>query len=95
MELKQRIAIGLSPVLFLVMFGVYQGFARILGSDLGWYAGFAVYWPIFCVLIQLLLVDSNRIVERYRPIKINPLYLAVFSFSSFHDCNWWCFHECT
>lgn len=83
MEPNQRIAIGLSPVLFLVMFGVYQGFAKILGNDLGWYAGFAVYWPIFCVLIPLLLVGSNRIAERYRLIKINPLYLAVFLFPVF------------
>lgn len=83
MELKQRIAIGLSPVLFLVMFGVYQGFARILGNDLGWYAGFAIYWPIFCVLIPLLLVGSNRIIEMYRLIKINPLYLTVFLFPVF------------
>ena len=44
---KQKIAILLSLILFLVMFAVYQGFAALLGSDLGWYAGFAVYWPIF------------------------------------------------
>ena len=40
---KQKIAILLSPFLFVVMYGVYQGFAAILGSNLGWCAGFAVY----------------------------------------------------
>jgi uncharacterized membrane protein required for colicin V production len=40
---RQKMAILLSPVLFVVMFAVYQGFAAVLGSTLGWYAGFAVY----------------------------------------------------
>jgi membrane protease YdiL (CAAX protease family) len=80
MNKKQRIAIILSPVLVLVMFGVYQGFAKILGNNLGWYAGFAVYWPIFCVLIPLLFVGSNKIVKRYKLIKISPFYIAVFLF---------------
>jgi hypothetical protein len=40
---KQKIAILLAPILFFVMFGVYQGFVRILDYNLGWYAGFAIY----------------------------------------------------
>jgi hypothetical protein len=87
---KQKIAILLSPSLFVVMYGVYQGFAAILGSNLGWYAGFAVYWPIFCVVIPLLLVGSGRIIERYKIIKINAKY--VF-FSRFHDCDRRIFYE--
>ena len=83
MDKKQKIAIILSPVLLPVMFGVYQGFAGIFGNDLGWYIGFAVYWPIFCGLIPILLVGSKQIFERYRVIKINPLYLAVFLFPVF------------
>ena len=83
MDKKRKFAIILSPVLTLVMFGVYQGFAKIFGNNLGWYAGFAVYWPIFCVLIPLLLVGPNQISKRYRLIKINPLYLAVFLFPVF------------
>lgn len=80
---KQKIAILLSPFLFVVMYGVYQGFAAILGSNLGWYAGFAVYWPIFCVIIPLLLVGSGRIIERYKMIKINTKYVLVFIFPVF------------
>ena len=80
---KQKIAISLSPILFFVMFGVYQGFAGILGSNLGWYAGFAVYWPIFCLIIPLLLVGSDQIIERYKIIKINPKYLLVYLFPVF------------
>ncbi|MFC1488074.1 CPBP family intramembrane glutamic endopeptidase [Thermoproteota archaeon] len=79
----QKIAIVLSPVLFLVMFAVYQGFSRILGNSLGWYAGFAIYWPIFCVTIPLWLVGSNRIIERYKIFKINPKYLLVYLFPVF------------
>jgi hypothetical protein len=80
---KQKIAILLSPALFLVMFAVYQGFSKILGSNLGWYAGFAIYWPIFCVAIPLSLVGSSRIIERYKIIKINPKYLSVYLFPVF------------
>lgn len=80
---KQKMAIPLSPVLFVVMFAVYQGFAAILGSNLGWYAGFAVYWSVFCLIIPLFLVGSNKIIEGYRKIKINPKYLLVYLFPVF------------
>jgi membrane protease YdiL (CAAX protease family) len=80
---KQKIAILLSPILFAVMLLVYQGFARLLGSSLGWYAGFAIYWPIFCVAIPLFLVGSDEIVKRYRIIRINPKYLLVYVFPVF------------
>ena len=80
---KQKIAILLSPILFVFMIAVYQGFAILLGKDLGWYAGFAIYWPIFCVAIPLLLVGSGQIIERYRIIKINPKYLLVYLFPVF------------
>ena len=80
---KQKIAILLSPILFVVMFAVYQGFAAILGSNIGWYAGFAIYWPLFCVAIPFLLVGSGRIIERYKMIKIDPKYLLVYLFPVF------------
>jgi membrane protease YdiL (CAAX protease family) len=80
---RQKMAILLSPVLFVVMFAVYQGFAAVLGSTLGWYAGFAVYWPVFCVAIPFLLVGSGRIVERYKIVKISPKYLLVYLFPVF------------
>jgi len=80
---KQKIAILLSPILFVVMFAAYQTLARILGSDLGWYAGFAIYWPIFCVAIPFWLVGSKQIIERYKIIKINPKYLLVYLFPVF------------
>jgi membrane protease YdiL (CAAX protease family) len=80
---KQKIAILLSPILFIAMFLVYQGFARILGNELGWYAGFAIYWPVFCILIPFFLVGPNKIIERYKIIKINQKYLMVFLFPVF------------
>jgi membrane protease YdiL (CAAX protease family) len=80
---RQKMAILLSPVLFVVMFAVYQGFAAVLGSHLGWYAGFAVYWPVFCVAIPFLLVGSGRIVERFKIVKIDPKYLLVYLFPVF------------
>ena len=80
---KQKTAILLSPILFAFMFLVYQRFAILLGKDLGWYAGFAIYWPIFCVAIPLLLIGSDRIIERYKLIKINPKYLLVYLFPVF------------
>jgi membrane protease YdiL (CAAX protease family) len=80
---KQKIALLLSPILFAVMFIVYQGFAALLGNDLGWYAGFAIYWPIFCVAIPLFLIGSGEIGKRYGIIKINPEYLLVYLFPVF------------
>ena len=80
---KQKIAILLSPILFTVMLAAYQGFAAIFGSNFGWYAGFAIYWPVFCVTIPLLLVGSSRIIERYKIIKIDPKYLLVYLFPVF------------
>jgi membrane protease YdiL (CAAX protease family) len=80
---KQKIAILLAPILFFVMFGVYQGFVGILGRNLGWYAGFAIYWPIFCVVITLLLVGSDQITQRYKIIKINAKYILLFLFPVF------------
>ena len=80
---KQRIAILLAPFLFFVMFGVYQLFTILLSEDLGWYAGFAIYWPVFCLTIPILLIGSNRIIERYKIIKINPKYLLVYLFPVF------------
>ncbi len=80
---KQKTAILLPPILFAVMYGVYQGFATLLGSDLGWYAGFAIYWPFFCVAIPLWLVGSKSIIERYKIIKIDPKYLLVYLFPVF------------
>ncbi len=82
-NLKQKTAILLSPILFVVMYGVYQAFAILLDNNLGWYAGFGIYWPIFCVAIPLMLVGSGRIVERYKMTKINPKYLLVYLFPVF------------
>ncbi len=80
---KQKIAILLAPILFVIMLAVYQGFAILLGKDLGWYAGFAIYWPIFCLAFPLLLVGSGQIIERYNIIKISPKYLLVYLFPVF------------
>jgi membrane protease YdiL (CAAX protease family) len=80
---KQKIAVLLPPILFAVMYGVYQGFATLFGRNLGWYAGFAIYWPIFCVAIPLWLVGSKSIIESYKIIKINPKYLLVYLFPVF------------
>ena len=77
MDRKQKFAVGLSPVLFLVMLGVYQGFARIIGSDLGWYAGFLIYWPIFCLIIPMLLLGRKRIISLFFYKKTKFANLAV------------------
>lgn len=65
------------------MLALYQGFAALLGSNLGWYAGFAIYWPIFCVATPLFLVGSEEIFKRYHIIKINPKYLLIYLFPVF------------
>ena len=52
-------------IITVVMFFVYQGFAIMLGKNFGWYAGFAIYWPIFCVIIPVLLIGSSQIIRKY------------------------------
>ena len=50
MNRKQQIAIAIPPILTVTMLGVFHLTERLLGPELGWYAGFWVYWPVWCLL---------------------------------------------
>jgi len=49
MDKKQKIAISALPVLALMMYCVFQVLAQLFGRILAWYAGFWVYWPLWCI----------------------------------------------
>lgn len=66
MTRKQQIAIGALPVLVVTMLGVYQAAAWLLGPDLAWYAGFWVYWPIWCVLFPYWMLGRRSWRELFQ-----------------------------
>lgn len=55
------------------MFAVYQLAAFLLGTRLGWYVGFWVYWPVWCVLFPLWAVGWPRLKALFRHRGMGPL----------------------
>ena len=53
---KQKISIVALPVLVVTMFAVYQMFASFLGRELAWYAGFWIYWLLWCIAFPALML---------------------------------------
>jgi membrane protease YdiL (CAAX protease family) len=77
---KQQIAIAVLPILVLMMLWVYQVAARLFGSSLGWYVGFMVYWPVWCVLYPLWMLgwDGFRGLFRSRKLGLSEWGLMFF-----------------
>jgi membrane protease YdiL (CAAX protease family) len=77
---KQRIAIAALPTLVLMMLGIYQGAARLFGNSLGWYVGFMVYWPVWCVLYPLWMLgwDGFRGLFQSRRLRLSEWGLMFF-----------------
>jgi hypothetical protein len=65
MNKKRQIAIIALPVLVVMMFGVYQVLASFFGQEVAWYAGFWVYWPIWCVLFPGWLLGWKKFRELF------------------------------
>jgi membrane protease YdiL (CAAX protease family) len=77
---KQQTAIAALPMLVLMMLGIYQGGASLFGSNLGWYVGFLVYWPVWCVLYPLWMLgwDGFRGLFRSRRLRLSEWGLMFF-----------------
>jgi hypothetical protein len=63
MNRKQVIALTALPTLTLTMIPVYRLLARWLGRRRGWYAGFVVYWLLWCIPVSLWAIGPRKIRE--------------------------------
>jgi membrane protease YdiL (CAAX protease family) len=61
------------PVLVVVMVGVYQAAVRLLGPETAWYAGFWVYWPVWCVLFPWCILRRRGLRELFEPRRLGAL----------------------
>jgi membrane protease YdiL (CAAX protease family) len=77
---KQKIAVGALPVLAVTMFGVFALLAHVLGPKLGWYAGFLVYWPLWCLLFPRWMLGWRRMRDLFQPRRMGATdwVLALF-----------------
>jgi uncharacterized protein len=66
MNRKQIIALAALPTLVLSMIPVYRLLARWLGQKRAWYAGFVVYWLIWCIPFSLWAIGLRRFRELLR-----------------------------
>jgi hypothetical protein len=70
---RQRLAILAAPVLTVTMLPVYWLAADLLGREWGWYAGFLVYWPVWCVGLPLALLGWSEARDLLRAGPMSPL----------------------
>lgn len=62
------------------MFGVFQILAQLLQRELAWYAGFWIYWPLWCLLFPLWILGRDRFlgIFRHQPLDLLTLGLLLF-----------------
>lgn len=80
MDRKQTIAVVALPVLTIMMTGVYQAAKHLLGAELAWYAGFWVYWPVWCLLYPWWMIGWRKMRDlfQHRRLKAYGWFLMVF-----------------
>jgi len=80
MNRKQLIAIGALPVLTVTMVAIYRLLARLLGRKRAWYAGFLVYWPVWCILFPLRMVGPKKLRALFSYHRPNALgwFMLIF-----------------
>ena len=61
MNRRQIVALAALPTLTLTMIPVFRLLARWLGRNRAWYAGFLVYWPIWCILFPLWAIGPRKL----------------------------------
>lgn len=66
MNRKQIVALAALPTLTLTMIPVYRLLARWLGQKRAWYAGFVVYWSIWCIPFSLWAIGPRKLKELLR-----------------------------
>jgi hypothetical protein len=81
MTKKQQIAIVAPLFLVVMMTGVFQAALWVLKNrQLAWYAGFLVYWPVWCILFPWLLLGRDRLLSLFRASKLNRWEWGLFVF---------------
>jgi membrane protease YdiL (CAAX protease family) len=63
MNRKQIVALAALPILTLTMIPAYRLLARWLGRKRAWYAGFVVYWLIWCIPFSLWAIGWRKFRE--------------------------------
>ena len=75
MQLKQKrklfAGIIMPPILFLVMFLIYQVFGAIFGNEIGWFMGLFVYWMLCGLIFSTWLIGIERIKKLSSPRRLN------------------------
>jgi membrane protease YdiL (CAAX protease family) len=66
MTRKQKLAVFAGPCVLVSMFPVYQALGTWLGPIWGWYAGFLVYWPIWCIAAPLIFLSRRELLALFR-----------------------------
>lgn len=70
MNRKQKTAILAPIVLVGMMVPVFRVFARVFGSDLGWFLGLASYWILWGGLFSWRLIGLDEIKQLAKPRKL-------------------------
>jgi hypothetical protein len=73
----QWIAVAVPPVLVATMAGVYRTATLWLGAEWAWYAGFLVYWPLWCIALPIRLLGWPRLKGLQRPRRMPALAWLV------------------
>jgi membrane protease YdiL (CAAX protease family) len=74
---RQWIAVVALPVLAVSMLGVFRLLGWLLGPEVGWYVGFWVYWPVWCVLFPWWMLGWRRIRELFRRRRLGAVGWAL------------------
>jgi len=77
---KQLTAIIALPILTLTMVIIYRLFARLFGRKTAWYAGFLVYWPVWCIFFPLKMIGTKKLRDLFKWHRPNTLgwFMLIF-----------------
>jgi membrane protease YdiL (CAAX protease family) len=82
-QIKQRskIIAGIvaPPILWVVMFFIYQLYGLLFGSEIGWYLGLLTYWIVCGLLLSLWLIGFKMIKELSTPRKLRPKLIPLIT----------------
>jgi membrane protease YdiL (CAAX protease family) len=88
MDLKQKIAIVIPPILIACMYPIFHALDGLMNDRLAWYLGLAIYWIIWGAIFPMLVLGKDHIKTLIRPRKPDkktlllvaiPLLGALFS----------------
>ncbi|HDQ06432.1 MAG TPA: CPBP family intramembrane metalloprotease [Candidatus Bathyarchaeota archaeon] len=81
---KQWTVIAAPVVLVLSMILAFQGFTVLLGSSLGYFSGFLLYWIGWCLVLPIIILKPRGILELFResekPFGTRPWLTAFITF---------------